>query len=182
MIPRKLVLGLFLASVVSTVAQTPATAPAIAPPAPAAVNHDFDFWIGEWEVRDPQGVLAGTSRIESVAGGHGLLENWQGAPPPGSPAGTNGGDGKSLNAFDRSKQRWQQFWIGSGGGVLELTGGLAGGKMVLSGEHDVRARHVVERITWTPNPDGSVRQLWEQSTDGQKSWQIAFDGRYTRKK
>jgi hypothetical protein len=34
------------------------------------------------------------------------------------------------------------------------------------------------RITWTPHPDGSVRQLWEQSTDEGKTWQVAFDGLY----
>lgn len=168
-------LGLLVAGIR---AQTP---PAV-PPAPPAVNHEFDFWLGDWEVRDPQGKPAGTNRIESVSGGHGLLENWQGAPPPGSPAGANGGNGKSLNAYNRAKQQWQQFWIGSGGGVLELTGGLVDRKMVLTGEHDVRGRQVVERITWTPNPDGSVRQLWEQSTDGRKTWQVAFDGLYTRKK
>jgi hypothetical protein len=37
-----------------------------------------------------------------------------------------------------------------------------------------------ERITWTPNSDGSVRQHWESSTDNGKSWQTGFDGLYRR--
>ena len=39
----------------------------------------------------------------------------------------------------------------------------------------------LNRITWTPNKDGTVRQLWEASTDQGKTWQVAFDGLYRRK-
>jgi len=37
-----------------------------------------------------------------------------------------------------------------------------------------------ERISWTPNDDGSVRQLWESSKDGGKSWAVVFDRLYRR--
>ena len=54
--------------------------------------------------------------------------------------------------------------------------------MVLEGEvrsaDGSRTRH---RITWTPDADGSVRQLWE-STNDKGEWTVAFDGRYTRRK
>ena len=154
-------------------AQNPTPPPA--PPPALPVNHDFDFWLGEWKVTTPDGKPAGTSRIESVAGGYGLLENWTGDLAAG------GGNGKSLNCYNAASQHWQQFWIGSGGGVLELAGGLVDGKMVLSGSHVVRGQAIMERITWTPNADGSVRQFWEQSRDGGKTWQPAFDGLYRRK-
>ncbi len=39
----------------------------------------------------------------------------------------------------------------------------------------------VQRITWTPLDDGRVRQHWESTTDGGKSWTTAFDGIYTRR-
>lgn len=142
------------------------------PPAPPEA-HQFDFWLGEWEVVAPNGQLAGASRIESVSDGHALLENWTGA---------KGGVGKSLNAWNAEKHQWQQFWVGNDGDVLELAGGLVDGSMVLRGEHAVNGRRTVERITWTPKPDGSVRQLWEQSTDDGKTWSVAFDGRYEKKK
>jgi len=35
-----------------------------------------------------------------------------------------------------------------------------------------------QRITWTPNHDGNVRQLWESSDDDGKTWTTAFDGIY----
>jgi len=160
-------------SAATLLAQTPTPAPA--PPPPPPVNHDFDFWLGEWNVTTPDGKAAGTSRIESIANGHGLLENWTGDPAAG------GGNGKSLNCYNVATGKWQQFWIGSGGGVLELNGDLVDGKMVLSGSHVVRGQTLIERIAWTPNADGTVRQFWEQSKDGGKTWLAIFDGLYRKK-
>jgi hypothetical protein len=37
----------------------------------------------------------------------------------------------------------------------------------------------VQRITWSREADGSVRQLWESSSDGGRTWTAAFDGIYT---
>ena len=39
----------------------------------------------------------------------------------------------------------------------------------------------VQRITWSPEPDKSVRQVWETSKDGGATWAAVFDGRYTRR-
>ena len=152
------------------VAQT-APQPALPPE-----SRQFDFWVGDWEVTTPDGKPAGTNKIEPVSNGAGLLENWQGDGQ------TGGGSGKSLNTYNAGKKQWQQFWVGSGGGVLELAGGMVDGRMVLKGEHEVRGQRTLERITWTPGADGSVRQLWDQSTDGGKTWQVVFDGTYRRKK
>lgn len=146
------------------------------PPAPPPINHDFDFWIGEWNVTTPDGQLAGTNRIEEIADGRGLLENWVGTPGPN---GQSGGSGKSLNAYNPIKKQWQQFWVGSGGAVLELAGGLdAKGRMVLSGSGRTGSTN---RITWTPNTDGTVRQFWEVSRDSGATWQTVFDGLYRKK-
>lgn len=157
---RSLLFLLLASCMVSFVsAQTP---PASPPPEAA----QFDFWIGEWEVTLPNGKVAGTNKIERIASGRGLLENW---------SGSGGFSGKSVNAFNSSKKQWQQFWVGSDGTVLELTGALTpAGAMVLG--------DAVNRITWTPNEDGTVRQLWETTNDGGKTWSVAFDGKYVRRK
>ncbi len=67
--------------------------------------------------------------------------------------------------------------------MLELAGGLnAKGEMVLVGERKLRdGRTSTSRITWTPHADGTVRQHWEQSVDGGKTWATALDGRYRKK-
>ena len=50
-----------------------------ATPAASPSPHQFDFWIGEWEVRTPDGKPAGTSRIEAILGGSVIQEHWTGA-------------------------------------------------------------------------------------------------------
>lgn len=141
---------------------------------PPPVNHDFDFWVGDWTVTNQaNGRLAGHNLIELRHDGRVLVENYS---TPGAYT------GMSLNAYDGGAKRWHQCWMDSSGGVLDLYGGLAEGKMVLTGETPrTSGTRQLQRITWTPNPDGTVRQHWEQSTDGGKSWTTAFDGLYRRK-
>lgn len=145
-----------------------------APPPPPPVNHDFDFWVGEWEViSQANGKKAGENRIELRHGGRVLVENYT---TPGQYT------GMSLNAYDGREKRWHQCWMDNAGGVLDLYGGLVDGKMVLTGGTTTpQGTKQLERITWTPNTDGSVRQHWEQSADGGKTWATAFDGLYKRK-
>ena len=148
-------------------AQTP---PPPSPPACQSAEHrQFDFWLGEWEVFLPNGKKAGDSRIEAIAAGCALLENWSG----------NGGfSGKSLNSYDSEDKRWHQSWVDSSGSRLELAGSYADKRMVLSSGSGA----AMQRIAWSLNDDGSVRQLWESSSDEGKTWTVQFDGRYVRRK
>ena len=36
-------------------------------------------------------------------------------------------------------------------------------------------------LSYTPGSDGSVRQVWDTSTDDGKTWKNAFDGKYVKK-
>lgn len=150
----------------------PAAAPSTAGPTDEAcsgeAHRQFDFWRGSWEVR-ADGEPAGSNEIRTVAGGCGLEETWSGA---------GGEQGTSLSYYDPSDGRWHQLWVGSGGLILHLAGGLEDGSMVLSGTRGTGGETTHDRITWRPLPDGEVRQLWEVSRDGGETWSRAFDGRY----
>lgn len=152
-----------------------ASAPASPPPACAAAEHrQFDFWIGDWEVFRPDGQKVGENRIELVAGGCALLENWRGR---------GGFSGKSLNIYARDDKRWHQTWVDSSGSLLVLAGGLVDQRMVMSAQAPAPGGATLQqRIAWTPNEDGSVRQLWESSSDSGKTWSVRFDGRYVRRR
>ena len=66
--------------------------------------------------------------------------------------------------------------------ALRLEGGFADGRMVLQGETlDSTGSAVLNRITWQETGPGAVRQLWEVSSDGGKTWGVAFDGRYRKR-
>lgn len=126
---------------------------------------DFDFWVGEWDVYGPQGKLAGRSRIERILGDCAIAEHWRGS---------GGTDGRSHNMYDATRGRWTQFWVDNGGNALLLHGGLKDGAMVLQSEDGS------QRITWTPQADGRVRQHWESTKDGGQTWTTAFDGWYQK--
>lgn len=151
-------------------------AAAAAPSACATAEYrQFDFWIGEWEV-SANGAPAGTNSIRSVHGGCALMENWQGT-------GAGGISGSSFNIYDRATGRWHQSWVDASGNLLLLDGGLVEGQMVLGGTRPAQdgAGLVEHRIRWTPNADGTVRQLWEASRDGGDNWTVLFDGLYRKR-
>ncbi len=175
----------FLTLAIAMFASSDSSCAASAPPTfgcPASMGeyHQFDFWIGSWEVRDPSGKVVGHSHIEAISNGCGVSENWQGM---------TGSNGVSYNAWDTSTVHWHQFWIGnnSPNGVLasrrwhrprqEMAACLAGNA---AKPWRKTGKPQIQRITWTPNADGSVRQLWDQSDDGGKNWTVSFDGTYRK--
>jgi hypothetical protein len=132
----------------------------------------FDFWLGEWRVVDPAGTFQGTNKIEKTQGGCLILENWVGA---------GGTPGTSMNYYDLHAKEWVQVWI-SPMLQLDIRGGIVDGSMVLTGNvyQTQSGTYSPFRGTWTPMEDGVVRQLFEQSSDGGKTWTTVFDGRYHR--
>ena len=86
--------------------------------------------------------------------------------------------GSSFNWYAPAEDRWHQVWVDNSGTRLDLTGGLENGAMVMSGMRVAQGKSVADRITWTPNDDGTVRQLWDQTSDGGENWTIVFDGLY----
>lgn len=145
-----------------------------APPAPctSAEHRRFDFWLGEWQVRRPDGTLAGINRITQEYGGCVIHERY---------ATGRGYSGESLNVYDPVRKVWHQTWVDDTGLLLTLEGNWDGKSMVLEGlAPDAEGKQIRQRITWTPNADGSVRQFWE-SADEKGAWKVVFDGVYSKK-
>ena len=154
---------------------TTANAQSPAPPAPCSAPqaHQFDFWIGDWDVFEPDGKLAGTNRIERLYG-CGLHESWK-SPEL---------EGQSINTFDAKRGVWHQTWIDSSSSILVIEGGMKGASLTMSDARlaDKKDPKRINEIAWTPNKDGSVRQHWRVSKDGGKTWETVFDGKYVRSK
>ncbi len=152
---------------------TPAnkSAPSQPPACVAPEFRQFDFWLGQWKVMDPQGKQVGTSEISRVAEGCAIREQWTSA---------SGKGGTSINYYDADDHKWHQDWVGGDGTILHLSGGLKEGAMVLSGESKGAKDTILNRITWTHLPDGKVTQKWETSGDTGTSWKTAFVGTYEK--
>ncbi|MEO0557113.1 MAG: tetratricopeptide repeat protein [Bacteroidota bacterium] len=132
----------------------------------------FDFWVGSWEVRNPQGQVVGTNEIELAEQGCFLVERWTGA---------NGNTGTSTNYYDPGTGQWNQLWIAAGGSHTMYRGVFDDGAMRFEGTQTLMTGATnTMRMTFTPNEDGSVRQFIESSTDGGETWTPSFDGTYVR--
>lgn len=150
-----------------------AAAEAASPPCAEGPHREFDFWVGEWDVRDAEGKTAGVNRIASEENGCVLVERWKSAA---------GGSGQSYNYYDPAARKWKQLWVGLGI-LLHMEGGLVDGSMRLEGplQYLADGRRTTLRGTWSKLPDGRVRQHFEESADGGKSWTTWFDGYYSRR-
>jgi hypothetical protein len=132
----------------------------------------FDFWVGEWDVEVNARKVA-RSRIEKSPDGCRIVENWM-------PFG--GSEGKSWNFYDPGKAQWEQVWITPAGGVLKVAGGWKDGAIREQGTSVSEQGEVrLHRHSFTPLPDGKVRQFCEESADGGKTWQVTFEGIYIRR-
>lgn len=133
-------------------------------------SRQFDFWIGEWTV-EVGGQPLGENVIENRLEGCLIHEHY---------TSSGGLEGSSINFYDPEIDGWRQIWLDNSGDVTRYEGHLEGVGMVFEGRRTTRSGAVQPvRMRFTPNPDGSLRQLIEAGMpDG--SWQITFDGTYSR--
>ena len=68
---------------------------------------------------------------------------------------------------------------GNAGAFPAMAGNLMGQKMVLITDE---TKNPVYRWTWYTLAPGKVRQMAEQSTDGQKTWKVTWDSVYLKRK
>lgn len=154
------------------------TAPAFAQgkpdaaPCTSAQHRQFDFWVGNWEVKNAKGEVVGTNHVESLLGGCVIQENWKGV---------SGSRGKSYNMYFARDGKWHQTWVDGQGGRLDLVGELVKGEMVLSGTMpDEKGKPVKHEIRFKKLDDGRVKQHWRVSKNGGKKWKDAFLGFYVK--
>lgn len=142
-----------------------------APCQDAELNREFDFWVGEWDVQTAQGQHAGSSSVQKILGGCVILENWAGL----------GSQGKSFNAYNQALKKWQQYWVDDSGITTLYTGEVVGNQMRYLADAGSQNGQQARRMTFTKLDDGRVRQLGETSSDGGKTWTVAYDLFYVRK-
>ncbi|HJW13255.1 MAG TPA: hypothetical protein VJ776_01090 [Thermoanaerobaculia bacterium] len=183
---------LFLAGIAGTMAAAPARKPTPSPspaasvspaaaPSPAAVMspsctapqyRQFDFWLGEWDLVGADGKKSAEDKVVQILGGCAIQENW---------TSVKSGQGLSLSAYDPATRHWHQTLMDDSGAVLKLEGEFAEGKMVLIGQRPSQKEKgvtITHRIAWTPQPDHRVKENWELSTNGGRTWRPVFEGTY----
>ena len=137
---------------------------------------EFDFWIGDWDVYvTGTKNYAGHNKIEMVAGGCALLENWD----------SNASTGKSLNFIDPVTGKWKQTWTGSyASGIQDFTDGeyKDGAMRFVFEAVGSQGNKVMGRFVFYNEKPGQVRQFNETSLDRGKTWATNYDFTYILKK
>lgn len=134
---------------------------------------EFDFWLGNWQVTNKTHKIVGKNTITKIQDNCALKEEWSSAQ--------NGVTGTSYNFYNQRTKAWEQIWVDNQGTSLHLKGKRLGNQMILKSEKssNLKGKESFNKITWTKNDDGTVRQLWEVVTEGEATI-IAFDGIYTK--
>ena len=181
-VTAKIVLAVLVgASPLAAPAQSAAPVPATRHPCLSRPEaKQFDFWIGTWDVT-PWQVKAptpaqrlGVNDVHAILRHCALSENWTGA---------RGMTGKSYNYYDPNLRKWRQVWVDDGGTVLDYTGELRDGAMRFEAwTLDPKGARMEQKLTFFPIAPDTVRQLFEVSSDGGKTWTSTFDGRYVRRR
>ncbi|HUK14192.1 MAG TPA: hypothetical protein VLW17_12895 [Thermoanaerobaculaceae bacterium] len=135
----------------------------------------FDFWVGEWDVRPagaPESTPPASSVISKVLDGCVVLESWSGQDR-----------GQSFNIFDKTEGRWHQTWVDTTGGLHEYWGRREGDSMAFTGEvaESPGQPRFPTRMTFTRQGPDRVRQFSETSKDGGRTWVPNYDLIYTRR-
>ena len=133
----------------------------------AAGHRQFDFWLGDWDVFEADGVTkVAHVRVEHALDGCALRELYEDG---------TGMKGESLSAYDALRKVWHQTWMTNRGQLLMIEGKMQGDAMVLSGTYrDANGKQTLARGTWKRISDG-VRETAVTSTDGGKTWKPWFD-------
>ena len=164
---------------------TPSPSPAVttSPAAPmmsasctAPQYRQFDFWLGDWDLVGADGKKSAEDKVVQVLGGCALQENW---------TGVKSGQGLSFSAYDPATRHWHQTLMDDGGAVLKIEGEFADGKMILVGQRPSQKEKgvtITHRIAWTPLQDHRVKQVWENSTNGGRTWRLVSEGTYVPRK
>jgi uncharacterized protein (TIGR02246 family) len=139
---------------------------------------EFDFWLGDWDVRPTGQPPAGPPARNTITldeNGCVLTEHWS-AP--------SGSTGRSFNIFDRSVGKWRQTWVDNTGGQHDYRGNLVNGNMVFLGDTPApngQLGRVPTRLTFFHISRDSVRQFSEISSDSGRTWRTNYDLMYVRR-
>src|SRR4051812_37613813 len=156
---------------------------AAAPPAPAAspcaAQPDYQrlaFWVGDWEVLDDKGAHYATQRVRTAVDACAITAEWSGRA---------GDKGLSVSAFDRRSGEWRQVYVSNQ--VPSPTGvHLRKSDPSYSGP-GVRFIPLLDptdgsparsRVTIMPLNDKRAMQLFEDSSDGGKTWHTQFQAEH----
>ncbi|MFN7921786.1 MAG: hypothetical protein U0Q16_16925 [Bryobacteraceae bacterium] len=133
----------------------------LAPCAPRARRHQFDFWLGEWDVTDANGKPSGSEQIERAEGGCLIKETF---------TGPNGGTGQSVSFYEKYTGYWRQVWMDPSGVAQDFYGEFTADGMVLRQVSYNGGQKTILEIVYAAQAGGTVNQSSRRSIDDGATW------------
>jgi hypothetical protein len=139
---------------------------------------EFDFWLGDWDVRPRGNPAAPPSRntITKIHDGCVVLETYV----------SGGYTGQSFNMRDPSVGKWNQTWVDKAGGLHVYYGDVRDGNMYYDGEMPdpiaPTTKRIRARVTFFSFGADSLRQFSESTRDDGKTWFVNYDLIYTKRR
>jgi hypothetical protein len=129
--------------------------------------HQFDFWIGRWEVFDidQPGSPVAHVNVDRILGGCVVHERYDGV---------NGSHGESFSIYDASEKLWRQSWVTNRGKSLVIEGNWKAGEMILTGMDRSLGPPTQVQGIWKP-VKGGIREVAVRSADRGQTWKPWFD-------
>ena len=155
------------------------------PPCSGETARQFDFWVGDWELRysrrlspdkDEWQQGTATNRIERAMDGCAIVENFVDGPAGG------GYRGMSVSAYDANSGKWKQTWVDTSGAYLDFVGEFKDGRMTLAREVMVKGQKRIQRMVFHDIAKDRLLWDWEVSRDNGATWISLWKVEYTRKK
>jgi hypothetical protein len=151
--------------------------PALAAPDPAACvanpqSRALDFWLGDWTIGAPGGA---TSSVSLELGQCLVVERWGDG---------RGHSGENVFGYSADDKRWHGLFADNEGRVhVFFDGKVEPGLAVFTGPSlGPQGEAILNKVEIRRAGDGRVEQVWQKSTDGGKTWSVAFAGEYARKR
>ena len=138
-------------------------------------TNEFDFWLGDWDVRPRGNPTAPPSRntITKIHDGCVVLETYV----------SGGYTGQSFNMRDPSVGKWNQTWVDKAGGLHVYYGEVRDRTMYYDGEmpdpNAPATKRIRARVTFISFGADSLRQFSESTRDDGKTWFMNYDLIYT---
>lgn len=160
----------------------------MSPPMPATVPSDFDFIIGDWQVRHRRlnsrltgctdwTEFPGTSSTRKILGGFGNVEDNVLYFPDGEVRAA------AFRSFNETSQEWAIWWLDRRAPHnldVPVVGSFTGPVGTFFANDSLNGKPITVRFTWHANPGHNPR--WEQafSGDGGNTWETNWVMEFVR--
>jgi hypothetical protein len=138
--------------------------------------HQFDFWLGEWDLTWDGGGR-GSNTISRILDGQVIQEQFATFPTSSDEKPFRG---LSLSVFVPELDKWRQTWVDSSGNYMDFIGSFDNGKMTLSMERTVNGQQITSRMVFYNLAERSLDWEWERSVDGGQTWHLLWRIHYQR--